>query len=608
VSWGERIPDNTQKRPRALQALTVLDTTYFDEIPVPPGVTVTGVELLPDGRHWLLATEQDGAAQLVVMRPDGSAYRCLTCGLVDAAEKEHVLGDGRRIWFANTSGQSSGAVADFQWSVLECSPSIYECAAARILPVDFPIDSLTSVPQGAQNREATPDDRGEYVTWNEVRTLEGTRVTVARLVRDQDGYRLVEPRVVQPDYRRSGDPEDWVDGGRFYEGGKFVLGNRFLKYQTTRTGLNYDTGLLDLRTGRYRFMTRDLDYNETGESSPDGRWYSYSSARGLDRMDVFTQLVRPPFLDMVAFGQLGRVGLFGNRRCMNEAWLMDFGGQRRSGYAGQPLLTERNWLARRRQWYPDSRTMLLTEQLLPNVAGGVPEGRQYRLRVVRLPGKAHAPKPERSLDRVDWDAVSVPAADYTGLAARPATVKTLRGRVSGTARLRYTGTFASGSWEVRYRDYSDDGLNTISGTESITVPSAVGTSVWAADLRSRGRRTGFTKGRLLIDPRGSSTGRVTTEINGRRWSGVPSQADCPGMRQPRLKVRVVRHVNGERVVRVLARPAEDNRARPVQGAQVRVGDRWFVTGRRGRVHLRAATRGPVRSAQAGGFRTWHGPS
>lgn len=607
VTWGEQIPDNTTDRPRALQALTVVDTVYFDEIPVPPGVTVTGVDLLPDGVHWLLAIEVAGAAQLAVMRPDGSAYRCVTCGLVDAAEKEEPLGDGRRIWFANTSGQSSGAVADFQWSVLECAPSVYDCAHREVLPVDFPIDSLNTLPQGAQNREATPDDRGEFVTWNEVRTLEGTRVTVAALVRDPAGYRLVDPRVVQPDYRRSDDPADWVNGGRFYEGGKFVLGNRYLKYQTTRTALNYDTGLLDLRTGRYKFMTRDLDYNETGEASPDGRWYSYSSARGLDRMDVFTQLVRPPYLDMTAFGQIGRVGLFGNRRCMNEAWLMDFGGQRAGGYGGQPLLTQDNWLARRRQWYPDSRTVLLTEQLLPNVAAGVPEGRQYRLRVVRLPGKVRKPKPERSLERIDWNSISVPADEYTGLAAGPATVKTIRGRVSGTARLSFTGTFASGRWEVRYRDYSDDGVNTISGTESISVPSAVGTSVWEADLRSTGLRNGFTEGRLAIDPRGSSTGTVTTRINGHTWSGVPQQADCPGMRQPELEVRIARHADGDRVIRVLARPAEDSRARPVQGARVRVADRWYVTDRRGRIHLRAGERGAVFTAKAGGFKTWrHG--
>lgn len=602
VTWGESIPDNVSTAAAPLQALRVIDTIYFEDIPVPEGVQVTGVEMLPDGRHWLLGVEQAGASHLAVMLPSGRDYRCLTCGVVDAAEKEVVLDDERRIWFANTSGQSSGAVADFQWSILECRPSVYDCATRDVRPVDFPIDSLTSLPQGAQNREATPDGAGEYVTWNEVRTFEGTRVTVAELERTSRGYRLVRPRVVQPRYRRSGNAADWVAGGRFYEGGKFVLGDRYLKYQTTRTGLNYDTGLLDLRTGEYRFMTRDLDYNETGDASPDGRWYSYSSARGLDRMDVFTQLVRPPFLDMVAFGQVGRVGLFGNRRCMNEAWLMDFGGQRANGYAGQPLLTQDNWLARRRQWYPDSKRILLTEQLLPNVADGVPTGRQYRLRIVRLPGRATRPLPTRDLDRVDWDRITVPARKYQGLAAGPAVTRVIEGRVSGRAVLSYLGNFASGSWHVRYRNYSDDGVNTISGTESITVPSAIGTAVWAADLRSKGARRGFTRGRVLIDPRGSATGSVVTRINGRSWRGIPQQADCPGVLQPRLDARVVRKGDGERTVVVTARVAEDRRRRPVLGAEVWVGDRVYRTGRTGRVVLPAEERGRIRAVRAGGFK------
>lgn len=611
VTWGESIPDNTGEPPPPLQAIEVVDTIYFDQIPVPDGVVVTGVDLLPDGEHWLLGVEVDGDGHLAVVRPDGAGYRCLTCGVADAAEKPEVLDDEQRVWFANTSGQTSGALADYQWSVLECSPSVYDCRKRKVVPVDFPIDSLLSLPQGAQNREATPDGHGEYVVWNEVRTLEGTRVSVGRLQR-RDGrlrparYRVVAPRVVQPPYSPGGGTADWVAGGRFYEGGRFVLGNRYLKYQTTRTALNYDTGLLDLATGQYRFMTRDLDYNETGDASPDGRWLTYSSARGLDRMDVFTQLVRPPLIDMVAFGQIGRVGLFSNRRCMNEAWLMGFGGQRADGYAGQPLLTEDNWLARKRQWYPDSRQILLTEQLLPNVADGVPRDRQFRLRVVRLPGPATEPLPELSLDDVDWDAVSVPARRYQGMASRQAPLKVLRGRVSGRAVLTFVGTFAGGSWSVRYRNYSDDGVNVVSGTESITVPSAVGVSVWTADLRSTGARTGTMSGRLAIEPSGSARGSVTTTINGRTWTGIPRQADCPGMHQPPLDVDLAALPGGGRRVTVTARVPEDPVARPVQGAEVTVAGESYRTDHTGTALLPPTAPGPV-TVTAGGFRPWPAP-
>lgn len=603
VTWGEAIPDNTTAPPPPLQALDVVDTVYFDEIPVPQGTVVKSVDLLPDGEHWLLGVTVDGASQLAVSTPDGSGYTCLTCGVATSAEKPEALDDGKRIWFANTSGQTSGAVADYQWSVLECAPDLYHCDDAKVVPVDFPIDSLTSLPQGAQNREATPDGDGRYVVWNEVRNLEGTRVTVGHLERRATTYVVTQPRVIQPQYSTAGGPADWVAGGRFYEGGRFVLGNRFIKFQTTRTALNYDTGLLDLTTGRYRFMTRDLDYNETGDESPDGRWYSYSSARGLDRMDVFTQLVRPPLIDMVAFGQIGRVGLFNNRRCMNEAWLMGFGGQRADGYGGQPLLTEDNWLARKRQWYPDSRTLLLTEQLLPNVAGGVPAGRQYRLRIVRLPVPATDPLPVQDLDDVDWSKIGVPASKYRGMASRQVPFHVLHGEVSGRAVLTYLGTFAGGSWTVRYRNYSDDGVNVVSGQESIRVPSAIGVSTYTADLRSTGARVGTMKGRLLIQPSGSATGSITTTINGHTWSGIPSQADCPGMHQPPLQVQVVAGPGGARIVTVSSEVAEDSRPRPVNGATVTVSAHTYLTDETGTVTVPPGISGPV-AVDAGGFRSW----
>lgn len=613
LTWAADLPEYDVPPPPPLMPIEVDRTWYFDEIPVPEGVQVTSVEYAPDFDHWLLGVTVDGASHVALMRPDGTDWSCVTCGHVEAAEKVDVLDDERRLWFADNIGSGAdtgvlpgGGTGDFQWSVLECTPSIYECTTAEVIPVDFPIDSLTTLPEGAQNREATPDGEGRYVVWNEVRTTEGTRVTVGRLERATTSYVVREPRVVQPAYTRGSDPGGWVDGGRFYEGGKFVAGNRFIKYQTTRTGLNYDTGLLDLQTGQYRFMTRDLDYNEVGDSSPDGRWYTYSSARGLDRMDVFTQLVRPPFLDMAAFSQVGRVGLWNNRRCMNEAWLMDIHGQRADGYAGQPIITQDNWLARQRQWLPDGRHLLITEQLLPNVAGDVPRDRQFRVRLVTLPElPVTTPLVDADLEGVDWESFTVPAVDYKGMAARPALARVVHGRHSGTATLTFAGTFASGTWSAVYRNYSDDGRSFVSGTESISVPLAVGGAVWSADLRSTGARSGFTRGSVVVGPQSTYSGDVTTEINGQRWSGIPVQADCPGIFQPQLRLALVPLNAAATRVRavVTAQVAEDPVARPVQGATVRIGTATGRTDATGAVTLVVppGTTGAA-EAHAGGFR------
>lgn len=602
ATWTTHLAGYRAPHPQPLQALEVEDTIYFDEIPVPSGVDVTGVEFAPDFEHWFLEIKVDGASQVAIMNPDGSDYRCLSCGHVASVKKSALLDDEKRIWFANTDGQESGALADYQWSVLECSPSIYQCDDVEVLAVDFPIDSISSLPQGAQNREATPDGDGGYVVWNEVRVREGTRVTVGKLVRNATSYTVTSPRVVQPQFTKSDNVADWVNGGRFYEGGRFVAGNRYIKYQTTRTSSNYDTGLLDLTTGEYRFMTRDLDYNETGDESPSGGWYTYSSARGLDRMDVFSQLVRPPFLDMVSFGQLGRVGLFNNRRCMNEAWLMDFHGQRPGGYAGQPLITEDNWLARKRQWFPDSRQLLLTEQLLPNVAGSTPKGRQMRLRIIRLPGAPAAPAlTSANLDDVDWDRITVPASEYRGMASRTVPRKVLHGRDSGRAILKFAGTYASGAWSVRYINYSDDGRSFVNGRESITVPFAVANSVWSADLTIHGELKGSTKGTLTITPQGQTIGKVATTINGKTWRGVPTQDTCPGVLQPQLRARA--DVKGDKlIVKVTSLVPEDQRARPVTHAEVRVGDQEAYTTASGTASFPLPPAGTSVEASAGGFK------
>lgn len=612
VDWAPDLPAADAPAPPPLQPVEVLSTTYFDEIPVPEGVRVLGVEYAPDFRHWLLNVVVDGATHLAVISPGADDYRCVTCASTGGVRKVRALDDERRIWFSDSEGQDTGDIpvpgtggtGDYQWFMLECAPSIYDCASSEILPVDFPLDSLTTLPEGAQNREASPDPSGKYIAWNEVRTSEGARTSVGKLVREAGRYRLADVRVVQPDFSLSDDPADWVHGGRFYEGGSFWAGNHFLKYQTTRTALNYDTGIVDLRTGNYRFLTRDLDYNETGQISPSGEWITYSSARGLDRMDVFTQLVRPPFLDMVSFAQIGRVGLWNNRRCMNEAWLMDIHGQRADGYGGQPLITEDNWLARQRQWLPDGRHLLLQEQLLPNVAAGVPQGRQFRVRLVRLPMlPEQRPLPPIDLDTLDWSRIGVPAAEYRGMASRQVPLRTIRGREGGTATVSFSGTFAAGSWKVRFDRYSDDGKSFISGVESLTSEGSIASATWSADLTSSGALEGFLRGTVEIGPQNTFAGDVTTEVNGKRWSGIPTQADCPGVRQAPLRVSVEPSSGeGRAVVSVTALLPEDPSARPVHGALVRVGDRSARTDATGRVVLTVPGQDAVTvQATAGGF-------
>ncbi len=207
-----------------------------------------------------------------------------------------------------------------------------------------------------QNREAKPDPFGEYVTWTENTPVTGPRMSIARLVATDTGYSLVDQRIFSPQWDENTEyAADFANATRFYEGGSWHAGGRYLKYQTTTTGLNYDIYLLDTLTGERRQLTTDIDYNESGDVAPDGRSVYFSSARGADRMDVFTALQRPSLLDVAAFPpQMARVSLWNNRRAMNEPWVMNLDdGQQLGGYSGgQPIIIDPDWTIRGWSWFP----------------------------------------------------------------------------------------------------------------------------------------------------------------------------------------------------------------------------------------------------------------
>jgi hypothetical protein len=598
--------------PSALAAppLRALEVIREVEVELPPGVelNVSGnAELAPDNRHILLRLTVDGAEQVGLVNLRGKRFSCLTCGHAESATKAKFFEDDKRLWFGNTSGQTGGEFADFQWSVLECSPSIYRCAEAVVLPVEFPLPGL---PQ-AQNREANPLSDDEYVGWNEVRSTEGTRMSIGRLVREQDRYRITDVRVINPAYTLDGGIGDVIHGSRFYEGGETVDGGRTFKYQTTTSALNYDSWALDLATGRRAPLTTDLDYNEITSYSPDGQWVFYSSARGLDRMDVFTQLVRPPLLDMASFGQVGRIALTSNRRCMNEGWLMDrHFGQRRGGYGGQPAVLGTDWNLRSWDWFDSGHRALTTEQRLPNRTQPADPAKRFRLRIVRVAGLPMTePLSHVELDETAWQSWTVPAADYQGMASRQISGLVVPGPHSGTATLEYSGVFSSGSWSVTFDGYSADGRTYVTGTESITTPLVVGAAVYSADLTATGEHEGSMRASLVIGPQNRVQGSISSEVDGQRLEGIPRQADCPGIREPALRVTVINRepvANGGRRlrVRVTARVPEDRRPRPVLG--VLVGPVAGADGTSARTNRRGIAvirvRGPAGvTALAGGF-------
>lgn len=576
------------------------------------GTRLTSATMLRGDTHLLVERDVGSAHELGVMPREGGAFRCISCDVAPTAKDADAFDDGRRILVQRQEGAGGvleagsevnpvgGGLGDLQFTIIECTPSIVDCDSATAMPLNFPIDGLS---QGAQIREVAPHPDGEWIKFNEVRTLEGERMTIGRLVRGATEWRVVEPRVLNPAWSMSDDWRDWQDGGRFYESGggasgrSFAYDGRTLKYGTTTSALNYDVWKLDLATGRRTQVTTDVDYNEMSDSSPDGRWIAASSARGLDRMDVVTEVVRPPFLDNVTFGQIGRIGLFNNRRCMNERWLWATDpGQQRGGYSGQPVVTEDGWLIRGWRWTEDGTGAVIFEERIPSEAQPAAPAARTRIRELRFPGRKPRPRPSpaRLADLTDlrW------AADYASyhtVSAQDVAGRVVRGPGGGTATLTFSGRFAAGRWEVRFDRYVDEHGRNITGTESLTTSNPLVQATWDAHIvvDHAGRRAAERlDATITVGPQGRFTGSASSTVDGRTRTGLPTQADCPGVRQPRLRLEGVSVRDGSRqraarvVAEVVADIPEDAVARPVWLATVSGPEGAHArTDHRGRVRL-----------------------
>ncbi|BBX10273.1 Ig-like domain-containing protein [Mycolicibacterium aichiense] len=594
-----RLPDASPSSP--LEPFTVEKVITFD---VPDGVVVNGADLTPDGDHLLLSVTIAGKTQIAVSNLDGGEYQCVSCGLVTNAAKAIALEGNQKIWFASTSGQQSaddplGGAGLISYAILECQGSISSCANPTVKNVEFPSDR-GPLAASTQNREAKPDPFGEYVTWTENTPITGPRMSIARLVATDTGYKLVDQRIFAPQWDENTEyAQDFANATRFYEGGSWHAGGRYLKYQTTTTGLNYDIYLLDTLTGERRQLTTDLDYNESGDVAPDGRSVYFSSARGADRMDVFTALQRPSLLDVAAFPQMARVSLWNNRRAMNEPWVMNLDdGQQLGSYSGQPVIIDPDWTIRGWSWFPDSTRALINEQQRPDtVTPGAPDT-PWRFSIISFPTReATTPLPPVHQDPDAIAKWSVPVEEYTPMMGRQVPSRVLQGKDSGTATLSYSGTFASGSYSVTYDNYSDDGKTFINGTEKVTVVNPIGNATWTADLTSTGERTGYLKGSIKAGKANAFSGTVSSEINGVSYSGVPIQTDFPVINQPQLAI-----TSFDNRVRVTATVAEDGYPRAVRGATVTVGSNTVTTDENGFAQIPFVP-GDTISVIAGGFQS-----
>lgn len=582
-------------------------------VKLPPEVTQAYMpQWAPDGQHITFVFAAGSAApQLGISNPDGSDFHCLTCGTEKllgsdatfgpgnelAMGKQFPFPDGKRIMSALPG--SGGDTANFGFSVVECLPSIYDCQSHTTTAIRLP----RSAPEPVQNREGRLSPDGRFFAWTEVDAEHGPVMAIGRLEKGPERYEIADARSLNPAFTLGDDPEGWALGAPQYEFKRFAFDGHTVTYAAEATALNYDTFTIDLRNGNRRQLTRDPEWDEDVQFSPDGHRLLQLSSHGLDRMSAFSQLPRPPFIDFASFVQVGRYMLqtIGTHGCMQEPWLMGAKGQQ-GAYYGQPLnaLISPGWRSSTIfGWNPDGRSLVISEARSPQVTD--PSVLSRRLVVVSLPGEK--PQPVKSPKQWVFPEWAPPLSGWEGLIGRQVVNQVVHGTKSGTATIDYAGYFAAGSFSVSFDDYSEDGKHIVNGTESLVTELAPNGGSYGAHLALTGAETGSLDAELDLT-KDSATGPFQSTLNG-KTKGLPTPRSCADLKAPlRVKVLRARAAQGGKVriwVRVEAKVFADKAWRPVRYAGVRANGRFARTNGAGRASLLIPARAGEVEASAAGF-------
>jgi hypothetical protein len=597
------------------QAATPFYAIDHQPIVTPPGVQPWLPTYTADGRTIVFQSQLDGTTWTVPAR--GGPARCLTCSFGDRPDIHggftYAFPDGRRLLVTHElggpGGVDSGPDAD-AW-VLECAPSILDCATHRYLPIDMSQDKGAEYIVQRRTWHLAPD--GVHLGWSEIR-LDGSIMVVGRLERQADRYLATDQKVVNPQGPTGpGDQsaQHWENASQLYELKSFADGGRSI-LALAEPSMNTDVLKIDLATGHVTRQTANPDWDEDGAISRDGALEVLYSWRTRHRLDALGWVPQPRGFD--AMGVAAAIAPFyvstwQGFQCDLSPWLLPGTGDDGGRLIGQPLntygdgLVPGNNLSGQQFWSPDSTSVLLQERITQQPPAGVNEHvaqkglTPERVLVAHIRRAPTRPRPDQATQVGAWASTPVTYRETTD--SNQTVV--LHGAGGGTATLSYKGTLADGTWATTYAGYSEDGRTFVDGTVSA---SRTIQGVWTvlADAHVRGAHTGLLRMDVTIsgpDAQGLpvKTGTVTAVYDGRSAPDLPPLGPCPAKLPTRSPLSVdARPGRGWAVVTVTADIAGDRR--PVSGAIVRIGGRRALTAADGRAVVRVPGRGhgrqPVR--------------
>jgi hypothetical protein len=513
---------------------------------------------------------------------DGDAWKCLTCGVPAANEQSigaafdhpQAFHDGKRI-LAGTN-------------IVDCSPHLLvadDCTpdAVHIYPIRWQVTADGSGKGGSMRElRLNPDD--VHLGWSHiilapqlaepafmgrlqfdpsptvgtplVPRYELTSVTALQSTDPKLSGTFISVDPGDPTKLRFDDPAGVIGEFRGWSSdGKSALGIGL------RDSDNYDVFSTSLATARSRRLSANPAYVDPIKSSPDDKWNVIMDSRVDDRMMFVAGLPGvPPLTDQVTGVSFAVSSMRnnGNRRFF-EPYLLDQYGDR-GNYQGQQLnacprgkapnpgsgsVCDPLWNGRADPaWSPDGTDVVYWQALvtapacgnanpLPCPASKEPGGRRTRFMVARLTSRK--PLPPRRVtpvpDTVPWGIPFHPGDAYPLRDHLPAGSYTLAGQRSGSAAVTIAENPAKTdvtSVAVTYKDYSNDGLETLNGTERV---DAVGTDLtWHENLTATGRHrgtkrtsepAGFTVSvalSALASPSFAARGTLTTTVDGHTYT------------------------------------------------------------------------------------------
>jgi hypothetical protein len=525
---------------------------FFDDATVAVAVTFGGADTSPFAGDQVIAVRVDGSTFA-----NGTPWKCITCGIPAANRQGAGTSTDHPTPFHNGTRLYVGS------TIVECGAGLLSDACTPEATYRYPI-RWNVTPDGSGNggnmRELRISPDGTHLLWNSFTV--GTRLDqftyIGRLAFNpapatgnpavprfdlENVYRLL--RDDQPPWRLNPDdpgellwnevtPEVGESRGWSWDG-EWIT---YVGYPTSSSWI--DMFMVHLETGEVRQLTREPEYADPADLSPDGQWGVYLDTRGSGRqMFVAGMPGIPPLTDLVSSSFVSSVRNEGQRRFFQPI-LIDIHADRGT-YVGQNLkdpantdscpggatpgsLCDPEWNARADpHWSPDGTAVVYRDQNSVGAAHADGSGRESRAVIARLVEREpqiYTP-PAPTPDEVPWGEPYVPGSPppFRSTLLPPAGTYTVNGSVNGSAEVTITH-FTAGPTpvveevSVSYQDFSNDGINVINGTERVTrLPRSTPTMPhleWASDLTLTGCQNGTKR---TVGPDGTAGGPMRVAID-----------------------------------------------------------------------------------------------